>query len=130
MQSGLDPDKLVLLDETCGKTNMPRPRGRTPRGERLLCHTPHGHWKTTTTLAGLRLSGLTAPLVIEGAVNGAVFVNCVRQHRSPTRGACGILIMDNLFCHKVAGVREAVEARAHTWCLYLPTARISIRSSW
>jgi len=98
---------------------MTRPRGRAPCGERLVCHTPHGHWKTTTFLAGLRLSGLTAPLVIDGAVNGAVFVNYVRQHLSPTLSAGDILIMDNLICHKVTGVREAVEDRGAR-VVYLP----------
>lgn len=119
LQAGLDPDKLVFLDETWAKTNMTRPRGRAPCGERLVCHTPFGHWKTTTFLAGLRLSGLTAPLVIDGAVNGAVFVNYVRQHLAPTLTTGDILIMDNLTSHKVTGVREAVEARGAR-VLYLP----------
>ena len=119
MQAGLDPDKLVFLDETWAKTNMTRPRGRALRGERLICHTPFGHWKTSTFLAGLRLSGLTAPLVIDGAVNGAVFANYVRQHLAPTLAAGDMLIMDNLNSHKVAGVREAVEARGAR-VLYLP----------
>lgn len=119
LQAGLDPEKLVFLDETWAKTNMTRPRGRALRGQRLVCHAPFGHWKTTTFLAGLRQSGLTAPLVIDGAVNGAVFVSYIQQHLAPTLNAGDILIMDNLASHKVPGVREAVEARGAR-ILYLP----------
>ena len=119
LQAGLDPERLVFLDETWAKTNMTRPRGRALCGERLVCHAPFGHWKTTTFLAGLRLSGLTAPLVIDGAVNGAVFVSYLQQHLAPTLNAGDILIMDNLASHKVPGVREAVEARGAR-ILYLP----------
>jgi transposase len=119
LQAGLDPHKLVFLDETWAKTNMTRPRGRAFRGARLVCHAPFGHWKTTTFLAGLRLGGLTAPLVIDGAVNGTVFVSYVRQHLVPTLSAGDVPIMDNLNSHKVAGVREAVES-VGARVLYLP----------
>ena len=118
-QAGLDPDRLVFLDETWVSTNMTRPRGRALPGERLVCSAPHGHWKTTTFLAGLRLSGLTAPLVIDGALNGLVFVSYVRQHLAPTLGPGDILILDNLSSHKRAGVREAVEVRGAR-VVYLP----------
>lgn len=119
MQSGFDPEKLVFLDETCAKTNMTRPRGRALCGERLVCHAPFGHRKTTTFLAGLRLNGLIAPLVIDGAVNGAVFVNYVRQHLATVLHSEDILIMDNLNSHKVAGVHEAIE-EVGARVLYLP----------
>jgi len=109
-QSGLDPQRLVFLDETWVKTNMTRPRGRAPCGQRLVSYVPHGHWKTTTFLAGLRVSGLTAPLVIDGALNGDTFRSYVKQHLAPTLQAGDIVVMDNLSAHKVAGVREAIEA--------------------
>ena len=109
-QSGLDPQRLVFLDETWVKTNMTRPRGRAPCGKRLVSYVPHGHWKTTTFLAGLRVSGLTAPLVIDGALNGDTFRSYVKQHLAPTLQAGDIVVMDNLSAHKVAGVREAIEA--------------------
>jgi hypothetical protein len=73
LQSRLDPDRLVFIDETWAKTNMTRPRGRAPAGQRVLASVPHGHWKTTTFLAALRSTGLTAPLVVDGAINGAIF---------------------------------------------------------
>lgn len=80
---------------------------------------PYGHWKTTTFLSGLRASGWVAPLVIDGAVNGTLFLNYVRQHLAPALQVGDILILDNLASHKVSGVREAIEdVGAHI--LYLP----------
>jgi transposase len=119
MQSGLAPDQLVFIDETWAKTNMTRPRGRSLRGTRLVASVPHGHWKTTTFLAGLRTSGLTAPLVIDGAVNGDIFLAYVRQQLAPTLRPGDVVIMDNLSSHKRAGVREAIEA-AGAILMFLP----------
>ena len=70
---------------------------------------PHGHWKTTTFLAGLRASGWVSPLVIDGALNGALFLNYVRQQLAPALEPGDILILDNLASHKVRGVREEIE---------------------
>lgn len=86
---------------------------------RLLAPVPHGHWKTTTLVAGLRTSGITAPYVLDGAVNGVIFRAYVEQVLAPTLNAGDILILDNLPSHKVAGVRETVEARG-AQVLYLP----------
>jgi transposase len=118
-QLGLDPEHLVFIDETWAKTNMTRPRGRSPIGTRLVAKVPHGHWKTTSFLAALRTSGLTAPLVIDGAVNGELFLAYVRQQLVPTLRAGDIVIMDNLASHKKAGVRTAIEAVGAN-VLYLP----------
>jgi len=98
---------------------MTRRFGRCPRGERLVAAVPHGHWKTTTFLAALRTTGLTAPLVVDGAVNGDVFRAYVEQVLAPTLTPGDTVIMDNLGSHKVAGVRQAIEARGAT-LLYLP----------
>lgn len=119
MQAGLDPAHLVFIDETWIKTNMTRPRGRALRGVRLSAKVPHGHWKTTTFLAALRDSGLTAPLVVDGAINGELFLAYVRQHLVPTLRRGDLVIMDNLSAHKVAGVREAIESAGARVC-YLP----------
>jgi len=73
LQPTLDPDRLVFLDETWATTAMTPTRGRSPRGERLVSAVPHGHWHTTTFLCGLRSTGLVAPLVLDGAINGAAF---------------------------------------------------------
>jgi len=118
-QVGLDPARLVFIDETWAKTNMTRPRGRAPKGTRLVAKVPHGHWKTITFLAALRTSGLTAPLVIDGAVNGELFLAYVRQQLLPTLRTGDIVIMDNLTSHKKAGVRTAIESVGAT-VLYLP----------
>jgi transposase len=118
-QAGLDPKRLVFIDETWAKTNMTRLRGRAPRGARLIAHVPHGHWKTTTFLAALRTSGLTAPLVVDGAINGAIFRAYVEQQLVPTLRPGDMVIMDNLAAHKVIGVREAIES-VGAEVLYLP----------
>ncbi|MFY9252270.1 MAG: IS630 family transposase [Fuerstiella sp.] len=118
-QTGFDPSRLVFIDETWVKTNMTRPRGRAPRGERLLDKVPHGHWKTTTFLAALRCTGLTAPLVIDGGINGPLFLSWVKQELVPTLQEGDIVVMDNLSSHKVAGVRETI-ATAGARVLFLP----------
>jgi transposase len=119
MQTGLAPERLVFIDETWAKTNMTRPRGRSLRGTRLVAAVPHGHWKTTTFLAALRTSGLTAPLVIDGPVNGELFLAYVEQQLAPTLRPGDIVIMDNLSSHKRAGVRETIEKVGAT-LMFLP----------
>lgn len=89
---------------------MVRLRGRAPRGERYRVSLPHGHWKTTTFVAGLRLSGLDAPMVIDGPINGEIFRAYVERVLVPALRPGDIVIMDNLGCHKGAAVRAAIEA--------------------
>lgn len=119
LQPQLDASRLIFLDETWATTNMARSHGRAPRGERLVAHVPHGHWHTTTFLCGLRQSGLVAPLVLDGAINGEAFLAYIEQMLCPTLHAGDIVICDNLGSHKVSGVREAIEARGAS-LLYLP----------
>jgi transposase len=118
-QPSLDPASLVFLDETWAATNMARRYGRAPRGQRRLDAVPHGHWKTTTVVAALRADGITAPLVLDGAINGESFLAYVRQFLAPALRPGDVLVMDNLPSHKVAGVREAIEAAGAT-LRYLP----------
>jgi transposase len=106
----LNPARLVFIDETSASTKMVRLNGRCPRGARLIGHAPHGHWKTITFVAGLRNDGMVAPFVIDGPMNGPTFVSYVQQFLTPTLDRRDIVIMDNLAAHKVAGVREAIEA--------------------
>lgn len=98
---------------------MARLRGRAPRGERLVGKIPHGHWKTTTFVAGLRSTALTAPCVIDGPMNGNAFIAYVEQILVPALTPGDIVVLDNLSAHKVPGVRAAIEA-AGARLLYLP----------
>jgi transposase len=118
-QLDLDPDRLVFIDETWASTNMARRYGRAPRGERLRAAIPHGHWKTTTVVAGLRNSGMVAPMVLDGPVNGELFQAYVEQVLVPDLRPGDIVVMDNLGSHKGAGVRSAIEA-AGASLAYLP----------
>src|SRR5690606_16804361 len=98
---------------------MARLRGRAPCGERCRAAVPHGHWKTTTFTAGLRLSGLTAPMVLDGPMSGPAFLAYVEQVLVPTLAPGDVVILDNLPAHKVAGVRMLIEA-AGAEVRYLP----------
>jgi transposase len=118
-QGALDPEHLIFIDETGTSTNMARLRGRAPRGERLVGKIPHGHWKTTTFVAGLRSTALTAPCVIDGPMNGEAFLAYVEQILAPTLKPGDIVVLDNLSAHKVLGVREAIEVTGSK-LLYLP----------
>ena len=113
-QPRLDPRRLVFIDETAVTTKMVRYYGRAPRGQRLVGSVPHGHWKTLTYVAALRISGLTANYVFDGAMNGAFFLAYVEQVLVPTLRKGDIVFMDNLPAHKAAGVHEAIEAAGAT----------------
>ena len=108
----LDPARLVFLDETAVSTNMVRLRGRAPRGIRLIGRVPLGEWKTITFVAALRHNKMVAPMVIEGAMSGEIFLAYVEQCLVPTLRCNDIVVMDNFRAHKVPGIREAIE-KAH-----------------
>ena len=113
-QPGLDASRLVFIDETGTATNTARRYGRSLRGTRCRAKIPHGHWKSTTFIAGLRVDALTAPFVLDGAMDGPSFLAYVEQVLAPTLGAGDIVIADNLRSHHVDGVRDAIEARGAT----------------
>jgi transposase len=102
---------------------MTRLRGRARRGERLVGAVPHGHWKTSTFIGALRCDGLTAPGVFDGAINGELFLAYVEQILAPTLKPGDVVIMDNLRSHKVAGVRDAIEAAGATLMFIPPPSR-------
>jgi transposase len=91
-QPSLNPAQLVFIDETWATTNMARLRGRCQRGKRLIAAVPHRHWKTSTFVAGLRTSGLTGLLVLDGAMNGEAFRAYVEQILAPTLGSGDIVV--------------------------------------
>ena len=109
-QSKLDASRLVFIDETAVTTKMVRHHGRAPCGERLIASVPHGHWKTLTLVAALRIDALTAPFAIDGAMDGPSFLAYVEQVLVPTLRKGDTVFMDNLRTHKIDGVKEAVEA--------------------
>jgi transposase len=118
-QCCLDPRRLAFLDECGAHTKLARLYGRAFRGTRVVDHVPHGHWKTTTFIGALRMTGFTAPLIVDGPVNGDVFLGYVEQQLAPTLEPGDTVIMDNLAAHKVAGVRKAVE-QVGARIVYLP----------
>jgi transposase len=110
---------MVFLDETWAKTNMSRIRGRALFGQRLIEAVPHGHWSTTTILMGLRCEGVVAPMVIDGPINGEIFLDWVEKYLCAELRPNDIVILDNLSAHKVDGVAEAIKA-AKAKIRYLP----------
>ena len=118
-QPDLDPERLIFIDETWASTNMARLRGRAPKGERLRAGIPHGHWKTTTFVAGLRLDGIAAPMVLDGPINKLAFQAYVDQVLVPELRPGDTVVMDNLSSHKGPAVRRAIEA-AGASLRYLP----------
>ena len=111
--------RIVFIDETGVNTKMARLRGRCPRGRRMVAPIPHGHWKTLTFIAGLRSDGLTAPWVIEGAMDGDAFETYIETQLVPTLHKGDVVVLDNLPAHKRDGARKAVEQRG-AWLLFLP----------
>jgi transposase len=118
-QGLLDPAKLVFIDETSVNTSMVRLYGRCPCGVRLVDHVPFGHWETMTFVSALRHDGMVAPMLIEGPMNGELFLAYVEQCLAPTLKPNDIVVVDNVATHKVAGVAEAIEAAGAT-LRYLP----------
>jgi transposase len=118
-QGLLDSTKLVFIDETSVNTNMVRLYGRCPCGERLVDHVPFGHWETMTFVSALRHDGMVAPMLIEGPMNGELFLAYVEQCLVPTLKPDDVVVVDNVATHKVAGVADAIEA-AGAKLRYLP----------
>ena len=115
----MDPARFVFIDETGTATNMARRYGRGPLAERLVAAVPQGHWKTTTLIAGLKQSGIVAPLVLDGPITGPAFRAYVEQFLAPALEPGDVVVLDNLPAHKVDGVRQAIVA-AGASILYLP----------
>ena len=109
----------MFIDETWTSTNMARRYGRAPRGQRLRASVPHGHWKTTTFVAGLRRTGIAAPFVLDGAINRRAFETYVAKVLVPDLRPGDVVVMDNLSSHKGPRVREMIEVAGAT-LRYLP----------
>jgi len=117
--AGESPAQLVFVDESGASTRITRWRGRAPTGQRLVARIPHGHYQTSTLIAGVGLRRACAPWLFDGAMDGEMFLAWVRQGLATVLQFGDLVIMDNLATHKVAGVREAIEA-VGARLLYLP----------
>ena len=118
-QAGLDPRRLVFIDETWIKTNMAPLRGWGLKGKPLRGFAPHGHWRTLTFLGALRCDRLAAPCVFDGPINGQCFRAYVEQQLVPVLEPDDIVVMDNLGSHKSTAIRQMIQAAgARLW--YLP----------
>ena len=118
-QGGIDPKRLVFIDETSAKTNMAPMRGWGKRGDRVKAKAPFGHWNTMTFLAALRHDRIDAPWVFDGPINAEVFRTYVEQVLVPTLHPVDIVILDNLGSHKAPEIRTAIRA-AGAKLLFLP----------
>jgi transposase len=107
---GIEPSRLVFIDETWTKTNMAPLRGWAPIGKRLQAKVPHKRWKTMTFLAALRHDRLDAPWLIDGPINGVRFLLYVEKILVPTLRPGDIVVMDNLGSHRAKAVRAAIRA--------------------
>ena len=115
----LDPARLVFIDETAVTTKMVRLWGRGPRGVELIGRAPCGKWETITFVAALRHNKMTAPMVVQGAMNAEMFLAYVEQCLAPTLKRSDIVVMDNVSTHKSPRIREAIE-NARATLRYLP----------
>lgn len=112
-------EQFKFLDESSVNLSLTRLYGRAAPDQRVVESTPQPSGPTPTTLAVLGVTGITAPLVVPGAVNGNIFYGYIEQCVVPTLTAGDVLFMDNLSAHKVAGIKELIEAcGAHV--IYLP----------
>ncbi len=111
---------MVFIDETWAKDNMTRLRGRCRRGQRLIGKVPMARWQTTTFLAALRFDRMTAPMVLDGPIDGDWFLAYVEQVLCPTLTPGDVVILDNLGSHKSDKIRLAIEACGAS-LLYLAT---------
>jgi len=118
-QPDLDPSKLVFIDETGASTNLARKAGRCRRGRRLRAAVPHGHYKTVTLVAGVRLRGVVAAKVHDRPINAASFEEWVENCLVPTLSKGDVVVMDNLPAHKGPRVEELIRA-AGAELRYLP----------
>ncbi len=117
--NGIDPARLVFLDETGVTTEMTRRYGRALSGERVREATPAGHWSTLTLLGALTSRGVLASMTVESPTDGEVFLAYLEEVLCPCLEPGQIVIADNLSAHKVDGVRERIEATG-AMLLYLP----------
>src|SRR5262249_43167406 len=113
------PSQLIFVDESGAQTNLTRRAGRALKGERLVDAVPNGHYQVTTRVGAIRLKGLTAGLIFEGATDTEAFVTFVEKVLAPQLKRGDVVVMDNLSSHKSQRIATALErVGARLW--YLP----------
>lgn len=115
--AAMTPEKLlqlVFIDECGTQDDLTPLYGRAPVGQRVVEAVPTAHWTIKTLIAALRLEGQSAPMVLEGAIDGAAFLAWVKQVLVPTLRPGDMVIWDNLGAHQVAGVQAAIEGAGAT----------------
>ena len=118
-QARLDFTRLVFVDETGTNTAMTRTHGWGQKGKKLLAKVPHGHWMTSTFVAGLVHDGILAPQLLPCPMTGMIFQQWLEECLIPEMEPGSIVVIDNLPAHKVAGIRQCLED-AGMHLLYLP----------
>jgi transposase len=106
----VDAKDMVYVDESGVTTSLTRLYGRAPRGQRVVDHVPHGHWKVLTILGALTSEGIQAAMTVDSATDSEVFRTYVEQVLIPVLRPGQVVILDNLQAHKAAGVQEAIAA--------------------
>jgi len=129
-QIDLDPEKLVFIDETGLSTKMARRYGRSPRGERCRSGVPHGHWNTTTFTGALRITGMTAPMVLDGAMNGIAFRAYLEQVLVPTLKPGDVVVWIIFQPTKPMACARRLKRSVRNCDTCRPTAQTSIRLKW
>ena len=107
---GLDPQRLVFLDETATPTTLTRRRARAPRGQRAVGRVPHRRWQAVTLIACLSLAGMGEARSLEGALNRESFHAYVEQALVPSLRPGQIVVLDNLAVHKSTRALQAITA--------------------
>ena len=110
---------LVFVDESAASTSLARLYGRSLQGERLIGSAPAGHWLTTSMLAAIRIDGPVAPLLVDGPIDGVMFVAWVERFLIRELRPGDVVILDNLNTHRVSGISKALGAAGHE-IVYLP----------
>jgi transposase len=103
-------DQFIFLDEFGAATNMARTHARGPRGKRVVCKTPHGHWKVLSTIAAMTVDGMLGCGTFDGATDTDTFVAFVREGLVPTLVPGQVVVLDNLSAHHAPDVRRLVES--------------------
>ena len=112
-------DQFVFLDEFGAATNMARTHARGPRGRRVVCKTPHGHWKILSTIAALSVHGMLGCATFDGATDTETFLLFLREGLVPHLRPGQVVVLDNLPAHKSPTV-DALIASAGARVLRLP----------